>query len=349
MKRQEKGCGLYKALVVAGCIAFCGCAAGPTGDTAPTTALAAAPTAGPIAGLTAQSLYGVYYGDWDDALVKEVTGKTGQRRYDLLIVHPDTNITPAHVSTLQAAGITVLCYLTVGEDDTLHTAAASDGRSGPAAGYASWYYDADQDGRPDQNPDWGSYYTNPADPHWRAALRTYRNTGEQHWYGVDYMLTTLRCDGLFLDTIGTVRPAAWGGRYAAQLNAMLDLIAELRAQLGPARLLVINRGLFYFDPYDATTNPHGLQEITPAMRDRLRGLINGLLYEEFLHEEHREAWAARLNAEATKPDGFTVFALDYQPLDTPATCTTVRALGWLPHISTTALDTFAHVVRDQCP
>ncbi|MBI4237148.1 MAG: endo alpha-1,4 polygalactosaminidase [Deltaproteobacteria bacterium] len=278
-----------------------------------------------------------------------MTGKTSRRRYDLLIVHPDTNLTPTHVATLQAAGITVLCYLTVGEDDTLHTAAASDGRSGPADGYASWYYDADQNGRPDQNPDWGSYYTNASDPAWRAALRSYRNSGDQHWYGTDYLLNTLHCDGLFLDTIGTVRPAAWGGRYSAGLGAMLDLIAELRTQLGPNRLLVINRGLFYFDPYDAAANPNGLQEITPAMRDRLRGLINGLLYEEFMQEEHRDQWAARLNAEAQQPDGFTVFALDYLPRDAASTCATERALGWLPHLSTPALDTFTHVVREECP
>lgn len=115
-----------------------------------------------------------------------------------------------------------------GEDDQLHTSAASGGVAGPG-GFASWYYDADGDGHVDQNGTWGSYFANVADPAWRAALRTYRNDGTEGWY--EYLIHTLGCDGLFLDTVDTVAPAAWSGPYSGEITAMIDLIAEIRAAL----------------------------------------------------------------------------------------------------------------------
>lgn len=311
---------------------------------------------GPIPRLSATSLFGVYYGDWTEALIDEVTGATGKPRYDLVIAHPNTNLTRDYVATLQAGGVQVFCYLSIGEDDTLHTSAASGGIVGPG-GWASWYYDANHDGQPDQNGIWDSYYANVADPAWREALRTYRNEGPQGWYGYDYLLQTLGCDGLFLDTIDTVTPAAWGGAYSAELPAMIDLIAEIRAHLPTGRSLLINRGLFYFDPYEASTNPDGLQEITPTMRDQVRQLVHGVHYENFMEEspEDRADWGTRVTAEAGKPDGFTVLSLDYvadpnaATGEVPTICAATRgAYGWLPHVSTVDLQSLSHAVRDQC-
>lgn len=304
---------------------------------------------GRISGLTSNSLYGVYYGDWDDNLINEVTGVTGKTKYDLVIVHPHTNITPSQVSRLKSAGTKVYCYLSVGEDDVLHTKAMTGGISGPEPGEASWYYDANGDKLADVNGDWGSYYVNVSNSYWHKALRTYTNTGDQQWYGYNYSINTLGCNGLFLDTVGTVAPAEWGGKYSAQLGDMVNLIAEIRANIPSDRGLIINGGLFYFDPYDATTNPWGLRETTKAMKDKVRSLISGLLFENFMDEWHRDDWAVKLNVEAAKSDGFTIFTLDYQPIDALTVCENTNDLyGWLPYVSQYSLDTFVHDVRDQC-
>lgn len=315
------------------------------------------PADGPIPGLSATSLYGVHYGDWTDALIQDVIGATGAPAYHAVIAHPNTNLTPARVAALQAGGVQVFCYLSIGEDDHLHTNAASGGVAGPA-GYASWYYDADGDGQVDQNGIWGSYFANVADPAWRAALRTYRNEGTEGWYGYDYLIHTLGCDGLFLDTVDTVSPAAWGGPYSGEITAMIDLLAEVRAYLPTDRYLIINRGLFYFDPYDAMQNPEGLTEVTVAMQDRVRQLVHGVMYENFMDDAlaEREYWGTRLDAQGDQPDGFTIFSLDY--VANPATASTAQlqaicaatrgTYGWLPYVSTVDLQTFYHAVRAHC-
>lgn len=287
----------------------------------------------PIPGLTPQSRYAVYYGAWSDALVHELTTT---QRYDLLIVQPSPTLTRATVAVLQASGTRVLCYLSLGEDSALHAR-------------ATWYYDADADSAPDRNAAWDSYYVNVADRAWRRALKSYTGTTAQGWYGYDYALRTLGCDGLFLDTIDTVAPAAWSGRYSAQLPDMLALIESIRADIPRTKLLVVNRGLFFLAPFDGSTAPDGLTEVAPSMPQRLRRVIDGLLIESWTHEPQRAAWIARIQAQAAQPDGFSVLTLDYPPTTVQQSCTARRDTPtWLGYLSTPALDAIDPAMRAGC-
>lgn len=284
--------------------------------------------AGPIR-MHEKSLYGVYYGSWDNALIQEVTGKTGKRKYDLVIVNP-LNITPTQVAELKASYTLVLSYLSIGEDRPLHPD-------------APWYYDADHDAHPDKNKAWDSYYVNVSNPQWHQALRN----GNKDWKGYEYSINTLGCDGLFLDTLDTVSPAIWGGKYAGELGAMINLIAEIRFNF-PHKYLIANRGLFYLNPFDPTSNPNGLKEITPTMREQFIASINGNMFENYSQEtpNERRLWSNILN---NNHDKLTLLSLDYPPTDINIVCETKNKNKWLSHFSQRSLATFVHEVRDRCP
>ncbi len=283
---------------------------------------------GPIRGLRRDSLYGVYYGNWSDDLVQTLTGMRGQRRYDLLIVHPRTNLNRDHVDRLKAAGVKVFCYLSIGEDSFLHT--------------DHWYLQ-DRDGKPQRNGAWGSYFVNPASSSWHEALKNFRNQEGEGWYGYDYLIHTLGCDGLFLDTVDVVSP--WSGFSA--MEDMVSLIEEIRKNIPHDRSLIVNRGLFFLD-----TKVAG---VTETLKNRFRKSINGLLFENFMKEDNRDYWANLVSNESRGRDGFTVFTLDYvepQRVDGSylrSLCHTTRTThGWLPYVSTRSLDQFFHYVRDDC-
>lgn len=288
--------------------------------------------------LTPAKLYGVYYGSWTEDLIRSVTGRTGQRKYDLIILHPKSNITRPQIATLQEAGIKIFCYLSVGEDDVLHNASFSAGSGGS---YASWYLDLNRDGFPDSNDEWNSYYVDPSNPDWQRALKTFANQGGQGWYGYDYLMNTLGCDGLFLDTVD---PNIL--RVSVQAERMIQLIAGIRQNISPDKAIIINRGLVFFD-----THEPGVTEI---FRDRLRSLVDGVMFEDFYKEENRAYWAELITAESRKPDGFAVLSLDYVNLrNAPLNqvqdiCNESRRYGWLYYVSSTSLTKFANLVRDEC-
>ena len=144
---------------------------------------------------------------------------------DAAILHVPA-MTPADVKTLNNLGIVTIGYVSVGEDETLRTANGQgyDGK-------ASWYFDKDHDGKPDENGTWGSYYANAADPAWRAD----RVAEAKRLCGPDYGF-----DGIFLDTIDTVDV------YPASRSGMIQLIQELRAAL-PDKVIIDNRGFGVLD------------------------------------------------------------------------------------------------------
>jgi hypothetical protein len=95
---------------------------------------------------------------------------------------------------------------------------------------------------------------------------------------------------------------------------MSQLIQHLRER-HPQKILIANRGLFYFSPYWYRNTTYNI-----------RPFINGVLFEDYYtswdwqadtgivspyFEENRNNWAVWVNEEASQPDGFTVFALDY--------------------------------------
>lgn len=103
-----------------------------------------------------------------------------------------------------------------------------------------------QDGIPDENGVWGSYYVNAGDPEWQGLVlsRMARLEKEQ---GVD---------GFFLDTLDTASP--WGN-YSYSQPQMASMLRAIR-KAHPHRLILANRGMFLIEthPQDFAPNIDGL-------------------------------------------------------------------------------------------
>ena len=318
--------------------------------------------AGPIQGIDSTSDYLIYYGTWNSEKVFRA------KDFDLVILAP-SGISSEQVMEIRAGhdgilgtddDVMVIGYLSIGEDEVGNH--VGDGR-GPCyydwrgdsviyenRGVASWYVDdRDTNGIPDRNGTWGSYYVNAGDSLW--------------WQFVEEKADAIMakgCDGLFLDTIDTASPCSWGVPYCWTKEGMSALVAHLR-QLYPDKILIANRGLFYFDPsfsdYYAIT---------------IRPYINGVLFENYYLEwdwnsgtahvspwfgENRTYWAPRVNNEARKPDGFTVFCLDYlnpgqinyQSLLDSQIVYTIIDQGWVDYISHINLDVIRYDVFHHHP
>lgn len=150
-----------------------------------------------------------------------------------------------------------------------------------------------QDGHPDENGVWGSYYVNASDPGWR----------DQVFQRLEH-LDALGLDGFFLDTVDTASP--WGD-YGWTSVGMLDLVEQIRSRY-PDKRIVANRGLFYL-----------------SQSDRYAKAVDAVLFESLLtgyREETRSAsvnpWA-RWHVDALRNDvipaqkrtGLALLVLDY--------------------------------------
>ncbi|MCP4249006.1 MAG: hypothetical protein GY778_18335, partial [bacterium] len=204
--------------------------------------------------------------------------------YDIVIAH-SPQMQPADIAKLQGLGVVVVGYLSVGEDSKLRQV----NRKGPGA-YASWYFDEDEDGQPDQNGIWKSYYANANDPAWRSdRLAEARRLLAEEGY-----------DGIFLDTIGT------SSAFPKSEPGMIKLIQELRAAL-PDAPIILNQGF--------------------PLLDRLAPLADGLMIESFTatydfqtrkyvqHSPSSLDWtrgvAERFIRPALEKQPFKVLVLDY--------------------------------------
>jgi hypothetical protein len=285
---------------------------------------------GPIPGLGPCN-YAVYYGPLDAETAEDL------KAFDLVILHPQSDITQTQVAELQADGVIVLGYVSIGEEELLPggTPVAGDG-NGPvyyepggsccgvndrhceSQGVACYYMDeltnttdiTGHDGLPDVNADWGSYYVDATSPLWQERVKQcVLPTDECGFYGTDYVINTLGCDGLFLDTVDTASP--WH-HYSYTLDAMADLICTISGWYTDS-YIVLNRGVFYADPVYGKT-------------DAIRPCINGIVFEGYYSEwdwtnsegqispyfaDNRDNWAPKLNAQAAMTDGYTIFALNY--------------------------------------
>jgi len=285
--------------------------------------------------INSSSDYLCYYGSWDSESLFRA------KDFNLVILEP-SNIEAQQIAELKKghdglAGTTddvlVIGYLSLGEDTQGDR--SGDGR-GPCywdyntssvvythAGYASWYLDdADRDHIPDMNGDWGSYYVNAGDLAWRDFIKAGPT-------GADNILLSKGCDGLFLDTIDTASPwSPWPYRW--MVVQMSELVSWLHTTY-PNKYLIANRGLFYFDP-----------ELTTVYDHTIRPYVDGVMFESYFEEEDRAYWAARVNAEASKLDGFRILALDYYSADQSAEIdqqvAEVFAMDWCDFISSRSLD-----------
>jgi endo-alpha-1,4-polygalactosaminidase (GH114 family) len=287
--------------------------------------------------------YLIYYGNWNSGMVNYA-----RTNYHLVIIHPASNITSNDVATIKRgkdniAGTTddvvVLAYLSIGEDDRAGApfvgdkmgprvdprASDSDPLSEvtnalglPSAGgtnYASYYLNgqANQTGIPDEDSAYGSYYVNAGAPAWWNVLQTMAKatngqSGLQEILSTDYG-NALNCDGVFLDTVDTAAPDTWGTPYEWTSPGMQGLIERIHTNY-PSKLLIPNRGLFYFDP-NLKTYPYNI-----------RPYVDMVMFESYYSDsstndvslsfpDNKYDFAPKLNAEAGRPDGFNIFVVDY--------------------------------------
>lgn len=157
----------------------------------------------------AQSFY-CYYG----------SGRVGElSAYDMVILHsPQMDV--KDIAKLKKQGVVTIGYISVGEDEKV-----SVGNGNGPDGKASWFFDRDDDGKPDQNGIWKSYYANAMDPLWREnrvkeAVRLVEDEGY---------------DGIFLDTIDTAVI------YPQTAPGMIQLVRDFRKAL-PDAPIVLNQG-----------------------------------------------------------------------------------------------------------
>ena len=322
---------------------------------------------GPIPRFDSSSDYLCYYGSWDAQKVIKA------RAFDLVILDSH-GITRDQVQAIRSGvdgilgtddDVIVVAYISIGED---HLGNHIGNGKGPVywdsqskkmvftnKGLASWYLDdANHDGKPDQNGTWGSYYVNAGDSLWQEFVRTMPE-------GADYIINVLGCDGLFLDTIDTASP--WTV-YSWTSRGMSAFIARLH-QWYPDKILVANRGLFYFNP--------NLDDYNYTIRPFINAVMFEGYYLDWDWNTHRGKispyfnsnkydWAPKINAEARKSDGFTVLCLDYlnpaqgdyQTLFNQQYHEAVEVQGWVDYISSIYLDEirydiFHHHASDENP
>jgi hypothetical protein len=204
--------------------------------------------------------------------------------------------------------------------------------SNGGTGFASYYLDDDSvydsanhvgDGFPDRNPIFGSLFVNAGDPTWYGVIDGMKMDSADGQVGMREALTSgygrgLDCDGVFLDTIDTAAPDSYTNpadsnetKFEWTAPGFGAFIRQVHASY-PDKLILQNRGLFFFDPR------HG------AYAYNARGAIDFVLFESYrLDSSDAELWnptfypdnqfnvAPKLMAEANRPDGFRVLSLGY--------------------------------------
>jgi hypothetical protein len=298
---------------------------------------------GQLPGFNTTQPYLIYYGNWTSAQVDYA-----RTNYHLVILHPASNITSNEIATIKRgkdniAGtsddVLVLAYLSIGEDDRNGVPVVGDGMgprvdprpsdseplssitnalglaSAGGTNYASYYLNAqaNQTGYPDEDAGFGSFYVNAGAPAWWDVLQTMaKATSGQS--GLQEILTTnygysLNCDGVFLDTVDTAAPDTWGTPYEWTAPGMQALIERIHTNY-PGKLLMANRGLFFFDP-NLKTYPYNI-----------RPFVDMVMFESYYSDsstnnislsfpDNKYDFAPKLNAEAGRPDGFNIFVVDY--------------------------------------
>ena len=137
-----------------------------------------------------------------------------------MVIMDSRGYSKEEIIELKRKGVTVIGYVSIGESITLQK---GDGL-GPG-GYASWYFDSDKNGFPDQNKEFKSYYANVTNPLWVSQVIDVemKNAADK---GVD---------GFFLDTVDTIE------KYPKTKSAMIDVIKKIREEY-PDKILIQNWG-----------------------------------------------------------------------------------------------------------
>jgi hypothetical protein len=259
-----------------------------------------------------------------------------------------TNMDASKVEMLRQSGPgkTVVGYVTIGEDDqppggpplkgadtsgpsfvdeTLEVKKANNGYPHQFLDQRQLVFDEDgflkfgrngkpiikkgQDGHPDENGVWGSYYVRTDVDAWKK--RVFKIMDELNEMGVD---------GFFLDTVDTGSP--WGD-YGWTAGAMLDFVGEIRDRY-PDKRIVSNRGLYYL-----------------GQNDRYANLIDAVLFESVLTHYN---WASEIGEVSPWAKGH-VDALDRDII--PAQKRTDMHLLVLDYLNPTQPDALVLVQSDR--
>lgn len=260
------------------------------------------------------------------------------------------NLTSETVARLRRTGSrqTLVGYVSIGEESASPGGPPREGQdeSGPSyvgkdlkqhlaqAGYPAYFLDqqrmlfdddgfprraangrflqqSGQDGHPDENGVWGSYYVKADEPLWQAKV----------FERLEH-LDKLGLDGFFLDTVDTASP--WGD-YGWTSAGMLELVEAIRARY-PDKRIVANRGLFYL-----------------GQSDRYAKAIDAVLFESLLTSYREETQSASVSQwarwhvqaldddviPAQKRTGIALLVLDYldpEHPDAPVLVQSARSL-----------------------
>lgn len=198
--------------------------------------------------------------------------------------------------------------------------------SSGGSGFAPYYLDDnDYNGSPDRNGNFDVAFVNPGHPAWFDVINgmTFSADGVP---GLNEMLSNgptnesrgLGCDGLFLDTIDTAAPNSFTDETSANQSefewtagGFRAFIERLRTEY-PNKLILQNRGLFYFNPdfahYELTTGP--LIDFVLFESYRLDS-SSVQSFNPYFAADNKFNFRPRLMAEAQRDNGFTVLSLGY--------------------------------------
>lgn len=255
--------------------------------------------------------YACYYGPADTA---------GLSVFDMAIIEP-RQFTKKEISDLSRTTI-VIGYVSIGE--------LGPERAKELEGKGRWYLDKENNGKPDRNPNWGSYYADPASDTWRTYVLA----------EIASVITDMGCQGIFMDTLDTI------GKYPEATLPMARLIKEIRKSF-PGIYLVANRGF----------------ELVPHLSDT----IDAVMFESFtlrsagenVHEVYDRndlSWTNEIYAEKLAPfmkNGGLVLSLDYAESSETEIIDIAwsRSLdyGFLPYISRSDLQTISTIAGNDLP
>lgn len=200
-------------------------------------------------------------------------------------------------------------------------------------GFASFYLNDNAvhcngaaDGSPDSNPNFKTRFVNAGDPGWYQVVSDMTmNTNNHTPPGLKEMMTnnygrSLGCDGVFLDTLDTAAPNKYTGSICSNsinftnsewtAQGFTNFIKRLRGEYQD-KVILQNRGLFYFDPryahYDVSAR--GFIDINFFESYYLDNNSDSVVSPYYLDNKYNVA--PKLMAEANRPDGFKVLSLGY--------------------------------------
>jgi len=309
----------------------------------------------------------VYYGNDFSPTNLDIIGSN-----KTVVLHTQVSqLTPRVVAELKSRGVSnLLAYISIGEQHGTNIL-AGDG-TGPVymdettgqlihenLGMASYYVDSTwngsayvHDGTADETS-WGGLYVHP-NAAWRTRIRTQRIGAANDIAGYEQLLGARTSDtdtdrthnfgfdGLFMDTLEGAAP--WDGTGSNPWIApdLRDAVAAIATNF-PSKYLMANRGLYFYDP-----NQRSARFNVRPYDYTLRPYISGLAFESYYigsdgqivqswFNDNRNRYAPKINAEASRPDGFSVFCIDYNVSNTPSEISNqvyhaVVEQGWIDYI-----------------